>query len=184
MKNYTESDDQLTLTWQDNSTNEDNFGIERKTGTSGTHVQIALAPANARSYPDSNVSRGVTYCYRVDVLTAPEHQIILLTKHVRLFHKLMLINTDQLGGAYAAKDFQINFLQRHDLDGVIVGGYCLPSFQLPQSFRGGKKTHRNLFHNMETWVWRDFGSDRRENFLIVSLLLVVENRSTKQFRAA
>jgi len=109
LKNYTESDDQLTLTWQDNSTNEDNFGIERKTGTSGTCVQIALAPANARSYPDSNVNRGVTYCYRVDALTAPEHQIILLTKHVRLFHKLMLINTDQLGGPMPPKIFKLIF---------------------------------------------------------------------------
>jgi hypothetical protein len=57
---------QLTLTWQDNSTNESNFGVERKTGTSGTYAQIALVSANTTSYVDTSVNHGVTYCYRVD----------------------------------------------------------------------------------------------------------------------
>jgi hypothetical protein len=57
---------QLTLTWQDNSTNESNFAIERKTATSGTYGQIASVAANIISYVDTSVTRGVTYCYRVD----------------------------------------------------------------------------------------------------------------------
>jgi hypothetical protein len=57
---------QLTLTWQDNSTNESNFGVERKTGTNGTYAQIALVAANTTSYVDTSVTHGVTYCYRVD----------------------------------------------------------------------------------------------------------------------
>jgi trimeric autotransporter adhesin len=57
---------QLTLTWQDNSTNESNFGVERKMGTSGTYAQIALVSANTTSYADTSVTRGITYCYRVD----------------------------------------------------------------------------------------------------------------------
>jgi hypothetical protein len=56
---------QLTLTWQDNSTNETNFGVERKTGTGGTYAQIALVSANITSYVDTSVTIGVTYCYRV-----------------------------------------------------------------------------------------------------------------------
>jgi hypothetical protein len=61
---------QLTLTWQDNSTNETNFGVERKTGTGGTYAQIALAAANSTSYVDTSVTHGVTYCYRVDALNS------------------------------------------------------------------------------------------------------------------
>ena len=61
---------QLTLTWQDNSTNENNFGVERKTGTSGTYAQIALVSANTTSYVDTSVTHGVTYCYRVDALNS------------------------------------------------------------------------------------------------------------------
>jgi hypothetical protein len=57
---------QLTLSWQDNSTNEDNFAIQRKTGTSGTYTQVAMVAANTVSYVDTGVSSGVTYCYRVD----------------------------------------------------------------------------------------------------------------------
>jgi fibronectin type 3 domain-containing protein len=61
---------QLTLTWQDNSTNENNFGVERKTGTSGTYAQIALVAANTTSYVDTSVTHGVTYCYRVDAINS------------------------------------------------------------------------------------------------------------------
>ena len=56
---------QLTLTWQDNSNDEDNFAIERKTGTSGTYTQIALVAANSTSYVDTTVTKGINYCYRV-----------------------------------------------------------------------------------------------------------------------
>jgi Concanavalin A-like lectin/glucanases superfamily/Chitobiase/beta-hexosaminidase C-terminal domain/Family of unknown function (DUF6298) len=61
---------QLTLTWQDNSTNESNFGVERKTGTTGMYSRIALVSTNTTSYVDANVTRGVTYCYRVDALNS------------------------------------------------------------------------------------------------------------------
>jgi hypothetical protein len=56
---------QLTLTWKDNSNNEDNFAIERKTGTTGTYGQIALVGANFTSYIDTNLYHWATYCYRV-----------------------------------------------------------------------------------------------------------------------
>jgi Chitobiase/beta-hexosaminidase C-terminal domain/Family of unknown function (DUF6298)/Putative collagen-binding domain of a collagenase len=59
---------QLTLAWQDNSTNESYFGVERKTGTGGTYAQIALVAANTTSYVDTSVTHGVTYCYRVDAI--------------------------------------------------------------------------------------------------------------------
>jgi VCBS repeat protein len=55
---------QLKLTWTDNSTNETGFKIERKTGASGTFVQIAVVGANVTSYTDSGISAG-SYCYRV-----------------------------------------------------------------------------------------------------------------------
>ena len=61
---------QLTLTWQDNSTNGSNFGVERKPGTSVTYSQIALVSANTTSYVDTSVNHGVTYCYRVDAINS------------------------------------------------------------------------------------------------------------------
>jgi fibronectin type 3 domain-containing protein len=56
---------QIALIWHDNSNNEDNFAIERKTGTSGTYSQIATTAMNVTSYVDTTVNRGVTYCYQV-----------------------------------------------------------------------------------------------------------------------
>jgi Chitobiase/beta-hexosaminidase C-terminal domain/Concanavalin A-like lectin/glucanases superfamily len=55
----------LTVTWQDNSNNEDNFEVERKTGTNGSYVRIVTLAANNNSYADAGVISGATYCYRV-----------------------------------------------------------------------------------------------------------------------
>ncbi len=49
----------------DNSSNEDGFKIERRTGTTQTYTQIAIVGANVTSYNDSGLVAGDTYCYRV-----------------------------------------------------------------------------------------------------------------------
>jgi len=56
---------QLTLTWNDNSSNEDGFKIERKEGQTGAYTQIALVGANVRTYADNGLTDGATYCYQV-----------------------------------------------------------------------------------------------------------------------
>jgi hypothetical protein len=61
---------QLTLTWQDNSNDEDNFAIERKTGTNGAYSQIASVGADVISYVDNSVTRGINYCYRVQAVNS------------------------------------------------------------------------------------------------------------------
>jgi hypothetical protein len=61
---------QLTLTWQDNSNDEDAFAIERKTETNGVYSQIASVAANVTSYMDNSVTRGVTHCYRVRAINS------------------------------------------------------------------------------------------------------------------
>jgi hypothetical protein len=61
---------QLNLIWQDNSTNENGFQIERKIGPNGTYVRIASVAANTTSYLDTNLANGTTYCYRVRAFNA------------------------------------------------------------------------------------------------------------------
>ncbi len=56
---------QLTLTWADNSTNEDGFKVERATGSSGTFAQVITVGPNITSYTDTTVVAGTQYCYRV-----------------------------------------------------------------------------------------------------------------------
>src|SRR3990170_4456443 len=56
---------QLTLSWTDNSTSEDGFNIERRTGSSTTFTQIATVGANVTSYVDGGLLDATTYCYRV-----------------------------------------------------------------------------------------------------------------------
>ena len=61
---------QVTLSWSDNSTNEEGFRIERRTGTTGTYAEIAAVGVNAASYTDVNLANGTTYCYRVRAYNA------------------------------------------------------------------------------------------------------------------
>ncbi len=55
---------QLTVAWEDNSSNENGFKIERSLD-GNTFVEIATVDANVTSYIDNNLSPSTTYWYRV-----------------------------------------------------------------------------------------------------------------------
>ncbi|MFH1227319.1 MAG: DUF2341 domain-containing protein, partial [Planctomycetota bacterium] len=59
------SESLVTLSWTDNSTNEDGFRLERKTGISGTYQALVSLPANITAYSDTTVSEVTLYYYRV-----------------------------------------------------------------------------------------------------------------------
>ena len=55
----------LTLNWNDNSSNEAGFKIERKAGTAGTFAEIATVAANTTIFVDPSLAEGQEFCYRV-----------------------------------------------------------------------------------------------------------------------
>ncbi|MGB9606047.1 MAG: S8 family serine peptidase, partial [Bryobacteraceae bacterium] len=56
----------VNLAWQDNSTNETGFEVERCTGTGCTNFAlVASLGANTTSYTDGGLARKTTYRYRV-----------------------------------------------------------------------------------------------------------------------
>ena len=62
-----------TLTWTDNSTNEQNFNIERTTAasvaacaTAAGFTPLISITANSVTFVDSTVTEGTVYCYRVN----------------------------------------------------------------------------------------------------------------------
>lgn len=63
------SDTSITLSWVDNSTNEDSFFIQRKLGESGVFADIttipAMLPANTVTYTDTALAANSYYYYRV-----------------------------------------------------------------------------------------------------------------------
>ncbi len=61
---------QINLAWQDNSTNETNFVVERKKGSTGTYAVIATLGANVTSYNNTGLSKNTTYYYRVKATNA------------------------------------------------------------------------------------------------------------------
>lgn len=60
---------QINLAWQDNSSNESGFRIERKTG-SGSYAEIAVVPANTNSFSNTGLASSVTYTYRIRAYNA------------------------------------------------------------------------------------------------------------------
>ena len=55
----------VRVTWQDNSTNETGFRLERRLGTNGAWQLITNTGANAVSFDDTTVKKNQTYYYRV-----------------------------------------------------------------------------------------------------------------------
>lgn len=55
---------QIRLTWRDNSNNEQNFRIERKSGT-GAYAEIAMVGPNVTTYTDSGLAQNTSYSYQV-----------------------------------------------------------------------------------------------------------------------
>ncbi len=55
---------QIDLSWTDNSSNEDNFKIERHAGD-GNFAEIATVGTDVTSYDDTGLSANTTYTYRV-----------------------------------------------------------------------------------------------------------------------
>jgi hypothetical protein len=58
----------VRLNWTDNSTNETQFGIERRLAPSGTFAQIATVGANVAVYTDNTTTAATAYDYRVRAL--------------------------------------------------------------------------------------------------------------------
>jgi len=54
-----------TLTWTDNSDNEDGFKIQRASSQSGTFTEIGSVAAGVVSYVDQPIAIGATVCYRI-----------------------------------------------------------------------------------------------------------------------
>ncbi len=59
----TNPDSQINLSWNDNSVNEDEFIIERK--TTGAWAEIATVGTNITSYSDTDLNKATAYYYRV-----------------------------------------------------------------------------------------------------------------------
>ena len=66
----TSSSSQIDLSWQDNSTNEGGFKIERKLGNAGTFTQVATVGANVLSFSNGNLNANTKYFYRVRAFNA------------------------------------------------------------------------------------------------------------------
>jgi len=68
---------QNVLSWTDNSSNEDNFNLERTTAANvalcagaTAFVPLAAVGSNVVTFTDTAVVEGATYCYRVNASNA------------------------------------------------------------------------------------------------------------------
>lgn len=56
---------QITITWHDNADNEKGYIIQRRIKSSSLYGKTKILAKNSKSYTDSNVLLGQTYCYLV-----------------------------------------------------------------------------------------------------------------------
>ncbi|MBK5276001.1 MAG: chitobiase/beta-hexosaminidase C-terminal domain-containing protein, partial [Desulfuromonadales bacterium] len=63
----------LVLNWTDNTSDEQNFQVERKTGAGGTYAIIASVTANTTTFNDLGTQTGTTYYYRVRANTGASY---------------------------------------------------------------------------------------------------------------
>ena len=68
-REYVISGSGLTLTWDDASSDEVGFEIERKEGAEGLYRKIGTVGANVTEYTDSELKPGTVYYYRVRAYT-------------------------------------------------------------------------------------------------------------------
>ena len=54
-----------TLTWSDNSDNEDGFIVERRLFQDTKYTQLTILPRNTTIYSDNTTNSGEIYCYKV-----------------------------------------------------------------------------------------------------------------------
>ncbi|MFA6054863.1 MAG: S8 family serine peptidase [Thermodesulfovibrionales bacterium] len=59
------SKSRIDLSWQDNSSNETGFKIERKKASDASYIIIAEVGSNVTSYSDTGLSAGTKYSYRI-----------------------------------------------------------------------------------------------------------------------
>jgi hypothetical protein len=59
------SSSRIDLSWQDNSSDETGFAIQRKTGLDGVYAPLVTTGANVISYSDTGLTEGTTYYYCV-----------------------------------------------------------------------------------------------------------------------
>ncbi|MEW6573394.1 MAG: fibronectin type III domain-containing protein [Bacillota bacterium] len=58
---------EIRLMWQDNSTAEDSFRIERRTEASPDFIEIGVVPADTTNHVDTGLNPNTTYTYRADI---------------------------------------------------------------------------------------------------------------------
>jgi hypothetical protein len=60
------STSRVDLAWTDNANNEGSYEVERSTtGIAGSYTLLATLPANSTTYPNTGLTSGTEYCYRV-----------------------------------------------------------------------------------------------------------------------
>ena len=69
------SNNQIDLSWEDNSDNEEGFKIERKKETDETYSEIAVVGPDSCTYSNVGLNGGTTYIYRVRAYYGSVHSV-------------------------------------------------------------------------------------------------------------
>ncbi|MFH1414075.1 MAG: fibronectin type III domain-containing protein, partial [Candidatus Omnitrophota bacterium] len=127
------STSQINLSWQDNSTNETGFKIERKTGATGTYAQIGTVGVNVKTFNNTGLTANAIYYYKVKAYNAtgdsgPSNEASATTPTINTlpFGHFDVADATQLGGWALDSDTpQASIKVRLYRDGPVAQGVFL-----------------------------------------------------------
>ena len=85
------TDTSVSLTWQDNASNEENFAVERSSSPATTWTTVATLGYNQTAYTDATLTPNTTYSYRVRSINTGGNSV----------SSVVTVTTMKLGGEFA-----------------------------------------------------------------------------------
>jgi uncharacterized ParB-like nuclease family protein len=82
----------VSLTWQDNASNEENFAVERSSSPAATWTTVATLGYNQTAYTDTTLTPNTAYSYRVRAINTGGNSI----------SSVVTVTTSKLGGDFAS----------------------------------------------------------------------------------
>ena len=130
---------QINLAWNDNSSNESGFYIERAPSGSSTFTQIGSVGANVKTYSNTGLAAGTTYQYRVRAYNGSGNSGYSNTASTATYSSTSLAQ----GKTASASTVQSGNAAANGNDGNTGTRWCASSATMPQWWKvdlGASKT--------------------------------------------
>ena len=148
------TDGQITLSWTDNSDDEDGFSVERSTSMDSGFAEVEKVAADVTTYADTDVEDGTTYYYRVRATRGTDFSAYSDTIDSTTAEVVAVLGSGDLGilnYAYALEQLEAAFYTAV-LEGAYYDGAPENEKQILADLQKHEVNHRDFFRTAITAV--------------------------------